>query len=131
MLNHSEISPKPSSGSGDQYAEYIARALATEGGHLSIGRGGFTLYFGDGARLHGYDCETIKAECIAAGLPVIDSRDAPFEKVADVAIRGPMVAVGRAADPEPYNALSSAPLSHVAEAYRSIGAEVINLARRL
>lgn len=131
MSNHSDISPKNSSGGSHEHAEYIARALATEGGHLAIGRGGFTLYFGRGAQLHGYDCDTIKAECIAAGLPVIDSRNAPFEKVADVVICGPMVAVGRAADPEPYHALSDAPLSHVAEACRAIGAEVINLPRRL
>jgi hypothetical protein len=131
MSNDSDRSPKRRSGGSDQHAEYIARALTTEGGHLAIDRGGFTLHFGRGARLHGYDCDTIKAECIAAGLPVIDSRNAPFEKVADVVIRGPMVAVGRAADPEPYNALSEAPLSHVAEAYRIIGAEVINLPRRL
>lgn len=131
MLNHSDRSPKPSSGGSDQHAEYIARALATDGGHLSIGRGGFTLYFGSGARLHGYDCDRIKAECIAAGLPVIDSRNAPFEKVADVVIHGPLVAVGSPADPEPYHALSFAPLSYVAETYRTIGAEVINLPCRL
>jgi hypothetical protein len=130
MLNDSDRSPKPSSTTSDQHAEYIAHALVTEGGHLRIGRGGFTLHFGDDVRLHGYDCETIKTECIAAGLPIIDSRDAPFEKVADVAIRGPMVAVGRTADPEPYHCLSFAPLSHVADAYQSIGAEVLNLPPR-
>jgi hypothetical protein len=27
-----------------EYDEYIASALRTEGGHLSISRGGFTLY---------------------------------------------------------------------------------------
>ena len=55
------------------YDEYIASALRTEGGHLSIGRG-FTLYYAGGARLSDYDCERVKACCIAAGLPVIDSR---------------------------------------------------------
>jgi hypothetical protein len=76
------------------YDTYIARALATEGGHLSIGRGGFTLHFDWGARLSGYDCETIKAACIAAGLPVIDSRMVDFNVVARLAIGGPMIAVG-------------------------------------
>ncbi len=28
-------------------AERISRALATEGGHLGIGRGGYTLYYDD------------------------------------------------------------------------------------
>ena len=54
------------------YDDYVASALGTEGGHLSIGRGGFTLYNAHGARLSGYDCEQVKACCIAAGLPVID-----------------------------------------------------------
>ena len=35
-----------------EYDAYIARALATEGGHLSIGRGGATLHFERG-RLSG------------------------------------------------------------------------------
>src|SRR3954469_7750726 len=56
--------PSPSVPEGERsmsYAAEIARALATPGGHLSIGRGGFTLHYGN-ARLSGYDCETIKAE---------------------------------------------------------------------
>src|SRR5215831_5841109 len=40
-------------------------SLECAGGHLSIGRGGFILWFGHGARLSGYDCEHIKASCIA------------------------------------------------------------------
>jgi hypothetical protein len=56
------------------YGDYVTNALRTEGGHLSIARGGFTLHFGRGARLSGYDCESFKACCIGAGLPVIDSR---------------------------------------------------------
>jgi hypothetical protein len=107
--------------------DYIARALQTEGGHLSLGRGGFTLYFGRGARLSGYDCEHIKACCIAAGLPVIDSRMVPFEDVVRLAVRGPMAAVGEEASPPPYHALSFAPLRVMAQAHRAAGAEVINL----
>jgi hypothetical protein len=33
------------------YDEYVASALRTEGGHLSIGRDGFILYYAGGARL--------------------------------------------------------------------------------
>jgi hypothetical protein len=51
------------------YDEYIASALRTDGGHLAIGRGGFTLYYAHGARLSGYDCEQVKTCCIAAGQP--------------------------------------------------------------
>ncbi len=106
---------------------YIAQALATEGGHLAIGRGGFSLYFDRGAHLSGYDCETVKAACIAAGLPVIDSRMVDFAAAARLAIKGPMIAVGEPPSPPPYHALSFAPLAVVAAAYRSAGAEVWNL----
>ncbi len=79
------------------YGDYVTSALQTEGGHLSIGRGGFTLYYARGARLSGYDCESFKTCCIAAGLPVIDSRMVAFEDVVRLAVRGPMVAVGEEA----------------------------------
>ena len=109
------------------YGDYITSALQTKGGHLSIGRGGFTLHYGRGARLSGYDCESFKACCIAARLPVIDSRMVAFEDVVRLAVRGPMVAVGEEASPPPYHALSFAPLSVVAQAYRAAGAEVFNI----
>lgn len=110
-----------------EYDAYIARALATAGGHLAIGRGGFSLYFDRGAHLSGYDCETVKAACVAAGLPVIDSRMLDFAAVARLAIKGPMIAVGEAPSSPPYHALSFAPLAVVAAAYRSAGAEVWNV----
>jgi hypothetical protein len=83
------------------YGEYIARALRTDGGHLSIGRGGFTLYYARGARLSGYDCDEVKACCLAAGLPVIDSRMVAFEDAVRLGVRGPMAAVGEEASPPP------------------------------
>jgi hypothetical protein len=109
------------------YDDYVASALRTEGGHLSVGRGGFTLYYAHGARLSGYDCEQVKACCIAAGLPVIDSRMVAFEDVVRLAVRGPMAAVGEEASPPPYHALSYAPLEVLAGAYRAAGAEVFNI----
>jgi hypothetical protein len=110
------------------YDEYIASTLCTEGGHLSIGRGGFTLYYARGATLSGYDCETIKADCVAAGVPVIDSRMVAFEDVVRLAVRGPMAAVGEEPSPPPYHAFSYAPLVALANAYRQAGAEVFNIA---
>jgi hypothetical protein len=110
------------------YDEYITSALGTEGGHLSVGRGGFTLYFASGARLSGYDCESVKACCIAAGLPVIDSRMVAFEDVVRLAVSGPMPAVGEEASWPPYHALSYAPLAVLANAYQAAGAEVFNIA---
>ena len=78
------------------YDEYLARALATPGGHLSIGRGGFSVHY-DSGHLSGYDCETVEAAAIAAGLPVIDSRMVPFEIAAKLAINGPMIAINHPA----------------------------------
>lgn len=117
-------SPSPATFS---YQPYIESALTTPGGHLSIGRGGFTLHYGEGARLSGYDLDTVKAECIAAGLPVIDSLAVPFDAVLHLAVAGPMIAVGRDPDPAPWHALSFASLSAVAAAYAAAGAEVWNL----
>lgn len=111
----------------ERYGSHIRDALATEGGHLAVGRGGFTLYFARGACLSGHDCEIIKAACIAAGLLVIDSRGLPFEAACDLVVHGPMVAVGEPASPPPWGAFSYAPLSAVAGAYRVAGAEVWNL----
>lgn len=59
--------------------------------------------------------------------PVIDSLCVGFEHVADLAIRGPMVAVGRDPDPQPWGALSFAPLQHVAAAYAAAGARIWNM----
>jgi hypothetical protein len=118
---------KPDDPAMREYDDYIASALRTEGGHLSIGRGGFILHYAGGARLSGYDCGSIKARCIAAGLPVIDSRIVAFEEAVRLAVRGPMVAVGEAPSPRPYHALSYAPLVEVASAYWAAGAEVFNI----
>jgi hypothetical protein len=115
------INPEP-----DRYQTEITRALTTPGGHLGIGRGGFTLHF-ENARLEGYDCDTIKAAALAAGLPVIDSRSAPFELIAKLVVEGPMVAVNAPPGPRPWHALSYAPLEAVAVAYRKAGAEVFNI----
>jgi hypothetical protein len=109
------------------YGDYIASALKTEGGHLSVERAGFILYFGNGSRLSGYDCDHVKACCIEAGLPAIDSRMVDFDEVARLSVNGPMVAVGGDADPPPWHALSFAPLNVVADAYRAAGAEVFNI----
>ena len=110
----------------DDHADMIAKALATEGGHLSIGRGGFTLHYARGATLSGYDCEPIKAACIAAGLPVIHSRCVDFGAVAKIAISGPMVAVGERPRPAPWHAFAYAPLATIVELYRQAGAEISN-----
>src|SRR5579859_995204 len=130
MTTDDRLRPRPPADHED-YSAKIAKALATPGGHLSIGRGGWTLcYAGDYggiARLSWYNPDGIKPLAIAAGLPVIDSRCASIESVARLAISGPMIAVGQQPDPQPWHAFSHAPLIAVARAYAAEGAEVYNL----
>lgn len=111
----------------DENYAYIAQALATPGGHLSIGPYGSTLHFARGSTLSGFHCDAMKAACAAAGLPVLDSRGLGVAARWSLAVRGPMVAVGEPADEPPYHALSQAPLAHVAALYRAVGGEVLNL----
>lgn len=122
-------------------AEAIERALATEGGHLLIGHGSYTIYHAQGW-LSGCCPDTVKRMCLAAGLPVIDARRVPFDAIghspilrrnvgeadtARIAISGTMVAVGREPSPEPYTALSCPPLATVASLYQAAGADVRNI----
>jgi hypothetical protein len=86
-------------------------------------------YYARGATLSGYDCESIKACCIAAGVPVIDSRMVAFEDVVRLAVRGPMAAVGEELIQPPYHVFSYAPLVALADAYRAAGAEVFNISK--
>ncbi|MBB6355754.1 hypothetical protein ACFFTN_13085 [Aminobacter aganoensis] len=109
------------------YTADIATALATEGGHLSIGPGGFTLHYREGAMLSGYGCEAIKSQSIEAGLPVIDSRNVDLDMVLQLTLHGPLVAVGREPEPAPWYGLSYAPLEAVAAAYAAAGAEIWNI----
>ena len=108
-------------------ADAINRALAVDGGHLFVGDAGFTLAYQRGTTLSGYDVEALKAACVAAGLPVIDSRRLGFETALHLAIHTPMIAVGKPADAEPWHAMAHAPLHHVAALYHAAGAEVANL----
>ena len=76
------------------------------------------MYYARGARLGGYDCERVKACCVVAGLPVIDSGMVAFEDVVRLAVSRPMPAVGEASNSLPYHALSDVPLTVLANAYR-------------
>lgn len=100
---------------------------ALQDGHLSIGPAGATLRMGRGKTLSGFQPDTMKAACLAAGLLVIDCSMVSFDVAWKLIARGPMVAVGEPADPPPWHAFASAPLVHVAALYRAAGAEVHNL----
>jgi hypothetical protein len=108
------------------HTKLIQQALSVAGGHLFIGRGGYSLHYADGSKLSGYDSLSIKAKCLAAGLTIIDSTTAELNMVYSV-LRGPtVVAVGSAPDAEPYNSLSKIPLDFVVNAWRSAGAKIYN-----
>ncbi len=81
----------------------------------------------NGSTLSGYGCEAIKSQCIAAGLPVIESRCVAFDVVAHLILAGALVAVGREPEPAPWHGLSYAPLHAVAARYAAAGAEVWNI----
>ena len=114
--------------SAADYADDIAAALATKGGYLFVSSGGAILYKQDW-QISGGNVPVLKAACITAGLPVIDSRcidDEPGLWL--LAVDVPMVAVGRDASPTPWKgAVSYAPLQYVAGLYRAAGAEVYNV----
>ena len=112
----------------DRQDAYITQALAVQGGHLAIGRGGYSLHFKRGANLSGYDTEEMKARCIARGLPVIDTRDVPIDILTVEVIRNPMIAVDEEPDPEPWLCIDKAPLDAMARHYRDLGATVFNVA---
>jgi hypothetical protein len=109
------------------YKPWIAKALATPGGHLFIGCAGYTLFFDKGSTLTGYDCDIMKDACAKAGLPIIDARNLSRDEALGIAFKGPMAAVGTKPSSPPYHALSMAPLAIVAAHYEASGAEIINL----
>lgn len=111
----------------NEQTDHIAQALRVPGAHLFIGRGGYTLHFAQGSRLSGYDPDRMKTECIARGLPVIDTRDIPLDILVVEVIRNPLVAVGEEASPEPRGSLDLAPLEEIARRYHDLGAEVRNI----
>lgn len=107
-------------------ADYLAQALAVEGGHLFIGGGGWFLHYAPGATLRGYDLAIMKARCAEAGLPVIDILQGHHKLPIRLPSVNLLVAVGRPPDRQPWATSSYAPLATVAAVYRDAGAEVIN-----
>ena len=126
-------------------ARHLRDALAC-GGFATVGRGGWSLRTSETATLQGYggtDYPVIAA-AIRVGIPVIDTRTIPEDRIAAHALRGPMPGIresrlccslGRCVGSEPcmkdhkgdgYRSLDTAPLAWwVPEAAR-IGATVYN-----
>jgi hypothetical protein len=53
----------------DTTEDLIKKTKQITGGHLHVGRHGYTLHIDDGHRLSGYDINKVKQLCIEAGGP--------------------------------------------------------------
>ena len=103
--------------------------LAVEGGHVSVGLGGHTVHYAEGATLSGYDnMQTPNGDpqiAVRLGVPVIDTTTTRRGEAMASAWKSPMVAVGRDPDAEP-GALNFRPLAEVAAFKAQHGATLYN-----
>lgn len=104
---------------------------ARQGGCMFVGRGGWSISYksthGD-ATLSGYgDGDPYATIVRRLGIPFIDSRHLAVDKVARIAISGPMYRPGETPSEPPYTSLSYAPLKYIADLYRDAGAIVENV----
>lgn len=117
----------------------IRGALATKDAHVLLGKGDNALHYVplstggisySAGTYSGFGGRTARM-FQRLGIPLIDMRDADYAKLADVVIRGPMIACGREPDAPredgTYGSLDYAPLLHVATSYYLAGAVVHNL----
>lgn len=105
------------------------RETISNGGYLSLGRGGYTLHCSAHSTVSGYGCDTSATVRAAKhlGIPCIDTRTIPDSRIYDT-ISLPMVALSPdEADPRPWGSLSRAPLPVVAYLYRALGATVTGI----
>lgn len=113
----------------------VRDALATKDAYVGVGKGDTSLHYQrqpDGPNLRygtcthsGFGGRMVRVYQ-RLGLPVIDMRDADWDKLAAVVIRGPMVAVGTQAVDEGH-ALEYRPLREIAAAYAAAGCAVYNM----
>lgn len=99
----------------------LREALAG-GGHLAIGRGGWTLHVSDNRRVEHYGGITAPTPraCLLLGIPVLDSTTVPDNRHVDL-IRLPMVGIQRTST-RPWGSLSFAPFGYVAARQVALGA---------
>lgn len=105
----------------------LRAALATEGAHVSQGRGGTTIHYARGCTLKSYAPVNQFAAAriaICLGVPFIDTRSVAHPRRL---IGLPLVAVGEPQDPEPWGAFSRAPLDVYARRAAELGAQITNL----
>lgn len=104
-------------------------------GYGSVGRGGYSLHYIPSpqgnltygkATLSGYgDINSpLMQVAIKLGIPVKDSTIIPDDRIIET-LKFPMVGL-QEIDSKPYNSLSYAPLSHVFNLYRELGAKIYN-----
>lgn len=105
--------------------DYIRQTLRN-GGLLTIGRGGYTLHFARNSKLSGYgpDSSGTVAACKLAGVPWVDTRTIPDDRIGEFAVSGPIVKVG--IETEGYGSLDYISPPDYIEFARSYGATVGN-----
>ena len=108
------------------------REVVSNGGFLTIGRGGWSLNMSRHHRLSGYDGGIdfpIAQACVLLGIPILDSTTIPDERILET-LRLPMPVPEGEEDAEPeggYHSFSLAPFSVVARMYAALGATVYNI----
>jgi len=105
---------------------------------MTIGHGGWTVHYEDantrvsGCRLEGYgEGEPYASILKGLGVPVVDMRQIPHEKLIDLVISGPSFITGVTPDAPPYNGFSHCPLDHYVGLYVDAGAQVWNDPRQV
>lgn len=91
---------------------------------MTIGRGGWSVHCPTWSLQGDGDSEPYATICRRLGVPVVDSRAAPIDRVARASISGPMPAIGRKPDPAPWRSFDYAPLSAYLAVWREAGAKV-------
>ncbi|MFW6083741.1 MAG: hypothetical protein ACODAA_00835 [Gemmatimonadota bacterium] len=102
----------------------LRQALDNDGA-LTIGRYGATLHYSEGGRVQGLHRGTIEA-ARHLGIPIIDSRTVPDERLVDYAYQTPMYRPGATdpdGDPGPFDYVSLPTYVRIA---RSYGATIEN-----
>ena len=93
-------------------------------GHISYGRGGWSLNMGGGGSVSGYGDSGTFAAALHVGIPFIDTRTIPDSKISKT-ISLPMIS--SKPDAAPWGSMSYAPLEVVAAAYETLGATLHNI----
>lgn len=99
----------------------IREAQKYPAAYMSWGAYGMTFHYSRNSRLSGGDPKFYAEICRRFGIPVIDTRSIPVERITET-ISIPMIS--DIPDDPPYHGFSYAPLDYVIEKYRELGATI-------